>query len=198
MTEDHDWFEESLQADLRRMADEAPAPPGISQVKLRLRRRRIRRFAWASMVGIGVGALIIIGTLAYLYLETVEDMVNNGEVATKPEAIPRDGGPKDAQVSPEGEIVRVRPVPIPRDASDETIRDRFKAYMKSIGAESGTIEKRIVEGPSFSLVGEILLSNEDLMEEIDILLENFDEASLVLVDGEVRGYSVSRVRVKKG
>jgi hypothetical protein len=194
MTEDHDWFEESLQEDLRRMADEAPAAPGISQVKLRLRRRRIRRFAWASMVGMGVGALVIIGTLAYLYLETLEDLVDpQPEVVTKPEALDPEKI-EDAQVTPDVEIVRVRPVPIPRDASDETIRARFKTYMRSIGAESGTIEKRIVEGPSFSLVGDILLENEDLLEEIDILLENFDEASLVLVGGEVRGYSVSRMK----
>lgn len=192
MTEDHDWFEESLQEDLRRMADEAPAAPGISQVKLRLRRRRIQRFAWASMVGMGVGALIIIGTLAYLYLETLEDMIDSSpEVVTTPETMTPEEY-EDAQVPPQPEIARVRPVPIPRDADDVTIRRRFRRYMESIGAESGTIEKRIGEEPSFSLVGHVRLENEDLRKEIEILLRHFDEASLVLVGGEIR-YSLSRI-----
>jgi hypothetical protein len=191
MTENYDWFEESLQEDLRRMADEAPAAPGMSQVKLRLRRRRIQRFAWASMVGMGVGALIIIGTLAYLYLETLEEMVApSPEIASGRETV-TPVKIEDAQVIPDGEIVRIRPVPIPRDANRETISRRFKVYMQSIGAESGTIEKRIGEGPSFSLVGQILLSNDDLLEEIDILLQNFDEASLALVGGEVDCYSLT-------
>ena len=57
----------------------------------------------------------------------------------------------------------------------------------SWGARAGEIEKRIGEdGPSFSLQGDLKRPTARIQSEIARLLENFDEASILLAGEEVR------------
>ncbi len=70
--------------------------------------------------------------------------------------------------------------------TDEEVREAMVRFLGVIGAKAGEIEKRIGEGPSFSLQGDLKRPAARIQTEIARLLENFDEASILLAGEEVR------------
>ena len=151
-----DPFERDLVDGLRRLADGAPEGPHPAMLRRRLRRRAWRR----AGVGLAAAAGIVVVTA----------------LALRP-APPQES---DARLAGGRAAPRSLPSPIPGDAGDETVRDTVLRYFAALGVDAAFVEKRLDEGTTFTLLGGTAVPNEELVEDLDMLLRHFDEASFRL------------------
>ena len=90
------------------------------------------------------------------------------------------------------DVARARTIPIPSEADRGIFASRIVEYLSAIGARAAHLEKGVQTGAIISLRGPLSRPLDEVRDDLDLLLQNFDEVRFSLRDGELH-FTVTQI-----
>ena len=185
MNDRPDDFERELQTDLRRLADGAGPGPGGRGVRRALRRRAVRRLTGAA------GGLACLSIVLFLGWPRAISRRPLPLVPPVAQVVPSPAAPESAMAA--GPAIE----PLDPGGNSRDTSSALTKYFASVGAERVVVSKRPGEGVSFAMLGSATRAPEDVAEEIDVLLQDFDSVDLVVLAGRMERLSLLAMAGRK-
>ena len=172
-------WERQLQTDLHRLAGAAPRAPAATDLFLRLRTRRRKRFG----VTVTVAATLV--GIVWLGVATLE---RNADTDRAVRSAPDHDSTAHSTLEriPPPVVLVAQSEPLSADATAAEIRGRLRDFLGASGARHGEIRKSPEAGLSFSFGGETRVPVDQLHEELASFLENYLYADVTITDESVR------------